>query len=172
MHAPFLCLLACEVGSYRSDSDSTCQRCPHNTIQTGVGVCECPCLPGFYRADGEGAGTGCTRKLYLCNLYSWWVDQRSRCASIPYVASLVVDVALHVQCHINHKGVLVRGSQSNKQTYSHRQYSTNHKHKHADNQLHKQHNTVYKASQAKTSTVYISIAWDFTLSCENFPQPT
>ena len=49
-----LSLSACPLGTYSEGGDSSCQPCNSNA--------ECPCVPGYYRAPGEGPSVACTRE--------------------------------------------------------------------------------------------------------------
>lgn len=56
-------LTACPAGFYRSESDTTCQPCPSNTLATEVTAPVCSCIPGFARNEDWPASRDCLRKL-------------------------------------------------------------------------------------------------------------
>ena len=55
-------ITACSPGTYRTLSDSTCQRCPSNTRMDAAEASVCSCQDGFYRSPQEGPETGCIGK--------------------------------------------------------------------------------------------------------------
>ena len=50
---PFIHAALCEVGKYYSVILSECRVCPANTVAGSPGQTVCPCMEGFYRAEGE-----------------------------------------------------------------------------------------------------------------------
>ena len=45
------CSAACPAGQYRSESDTTCQQCPGNTVMDQEAAAQCECLDGYFRND-------------------------------------------------------------------------------------------------------------------------
>ena len=46
-------ITGCPVGMYQSVIFQECRDCPGNSMSVESGLSECPCLDGFYRAEGE-----------------------------------------------------------------------------------------------------------------------
>ena len=45
------CSAACPAGQYRSESDTTCQQCPGDTVMDQEAAVQCECLDGYFRND-------------------------------------------------------------------------------------------------------------------------
>ena len=53
--------IVCPVGEYLSMANAECRVCPGNSEGTVSGLTVCPCVDGYYRAEGE-EDRECTRK--------------------------------------------------------------------------------------------------------------
>ena len=53
----------CMANEYVSPTNFSCLPCPSNTMLFNEGVAICQCEPGYFRAPGETADFGCTRKI-------------------------------------------------------------------------------------------------------------
>ena len=56
--------VGCPVGEYLSVANAECRVCPGNSEGTVSGLTVCPCVDGYYRAEGE-EDRECTRKQLI-----------------------------------------------------------------------------------------------------------
>ena len=59
-------IVGCPAGEYLSVANAECRVCPGNSegTESGLTVHVCPCVDGYYRAEGE-EDRECTRKSLL-----------------------------------------------------------------------------------------------------------
>ena len=59
-----LIYIGCLAGEYLSVANTECRACPGNSEGTVSGLTVCPCVDGYYRAEGE-EDRECTSKYRL-----------------------------------------------------------------------------------------------------------